>query len=51
MKLVARFDFGVACTTTGLSSAATVDIDCRVPLGVTVFRATDGDVRQSSTAS
>lgn len=51
MKLVARFDFGVACTTTGLSSTEAVDMDCRVPLGVTAFRATDGDVRQSSTAS
>lgn len=49
MKLVARFDFGV--TTTDLSSTEAVDIDCNVPLGVTAFRATDGDVRQSSTAS
>lgn len=68
MKLVARFDLGVACTPTvtlddGVAdadmtpaTAATSSFrllsDCSVPLGVSGgLRCTDGDVRQSSTAS
>lgn len=53
IKLVARFDFGVACTTNGLSSSFSDRLlsDCKVPLGVTDLRCNAGDAMASSTAS